>query len=104
MEFEGIVTVVWEEEKIWENQIPKRTLVIEEETDREYKGSMAVEFFRDKVELLTDVNVWDKVRVGLNFRSREYNGRYFNTISGWRLDKVAAGAGGAASSDEDLPF
>lgn len=104
MEFEGNVIVVWEEEKIWENQIPKRTLVIEEDTDREYKGSMAVEFFRDKAELLSDINVGDKVKVWLNFRSREYNWRYFNTISGWRIEKVAAGASAGTSSDDDLPF
>ena len=104
MEFEGIVTILGEEEKIGQNEIPKKTFVLEEDTDREYKGSMAVDVFNDKISLLDGVAIWDKVKVWLNFRSREYNGRYFNSISAWRLDKMDGGSAAPANTDEDLPF
>lgn len=45
----------------------------------------------------------DEITVHLNSRSREYNGRYYNSISAWRIEKAAAGAP-APAEDEDLPF
>jgi len=37
---------------------------------------------------MKDYKKGDKVKVGLNFRAREYNGRWFNGVSARRIDKA----------------
>jgi len=106
MEFEGIITMIWQEETVWANNSRKVTFVIEEETDREFKGSIAIDLWNDKADLIKDFKEGDRVKAWLNFRAREYNGRWFNGVSAWRLDKLdwSAPVAKAAPADDDLPF
>ncbi len=106
MEFEGIITMIWSEETVWANNSRKVTFVVEEETDREFKWSIAIDLWNDKVDLIKEFKQGDRVKAGLNFRAREYNGRRFNWISAWRLDKLdgSAPAAKSAPADDDLPF
>ncbi len=108
MEFEGIITMMWIEETVWANNLRKINFVLEEETDREFKSSIAVDVFGDKVDMIKEFKQWDKVKVGLNFRAREYNGRWFNGISAWKIDRLGAAnstnPNPSAPADDDLPF
>ena len=75
----------------------KRELVVT--TEEQYPQSIMIEFTQDKVSLLDQFHVGDSVRVGINLRGREWvspqgETRYFNTIQGWRIermDNMAAG-------------
>ena len=103
MQYQGFVKFIWPRETIWEG-IEKQTIVLEENTDREYKGSIAVDFFRDKIALLSDVNTDDLITVHLKFRANESKnqpGRWFNSITCWRIEKANASAG---DSSDELPF
>lgn len=110
MEFEGTILTIWPEEEVWANNLRKLTFVVEENSDREYKSSMAVELYKDKVDLIKSLSEWDKVKVWLNFKAREYNGRWFTNISAWRIDKIdgwstpTSNTAPAKSADDDLPF
>ena len=108
MEFEGIITMMWIEETVWANNLRKINFVLEEETDREFKSSLAVDVFGDKVDIAKEFRQWDKVKVGLNFRAREYNGRRFNGISAWKIDRLDWSNNtkpkASAPADDDLPF
>jgi hypothetical protein len=107
MEFEGIITMMWVEETVWANNLRKINFVLEEETDREFKSSMAIDVFGDRVDMMKDYKQWDKVKVGLNFRAREYNGRRFNGVSAWKIDKLEGSTPSSkpsAPADDDLPF
>ncbi|MFC2495056.1 MAG: DUF3127 domain-containing protein [Candidatus Absconditicoccaceae bacterium] len=103
MQYQGFVKFIGPKETIGDG-VEKQTIVLGENTDREFKGSIAVDFFRDKINLLSDVNTGDLITVHLNARaneSRNQPGRWFNSITCWRVEK--AGATPSASSD-DLPF
>lgn len=105
MIFEGIVQTITPEEKIGQNETPKVTVVLEENTDREYKSSIAVDFWGDKIELMKPYKEGDAVKVSLNFRSREYNNRHYTSISAWRVEAGDGSTGGGApAQDDDLPF
>jgi single-strand DNA-binding protein len=52
------------------------------------------------VSLLDSVEVGQEVTVAFDIRGREYNGRYFNNLVGW---KIEAGAAAAPSSGDDKP-
>lgn len=116
MEFAGTITNLIPEELVGQNQLRKKAIVVEEITDREFKGSVIVDFYGDKCDLLNGFKVGDQVKVGLNFRAREYNNKRYNGVSGWRVDSLVWGgeapqvpaAGWAApattSYEDDLPF
>jgi len=70
MQYTGFVKFIGPRETIGEG-VEKQTVVLEENTDREFKGSIAVDFFRDKINLLSDVNTGDLITVHLNARANE---------------------------------
>lgn len=93
MEFLGEVKFIGEQELIGANQLPKVTIVLEETGDSKYPNTLAMEFFKDKVSLLDGVNVGDVIRVEYNTRANESKtqaGRFFNSISCWRLENITA--------------
>lgn len=103
MQYTGFVKFIAPKETFGEG-IEKQTIVLEENTDREFKGSIAVDFFRDKINLLSDVSEGDLITVHLNSRANESKnqpGRYFNSITCRRVEKSA---GATSSSSDDLPF
>lgn len=62
-------------------------------TDEQYPQPISIEFSQDKVSLLSSVSEGEKVTVSINLRGREWvspqgETKYFNSISGWRLEKV----------------
>ena len=109
MQYTGTVKFIWPKETIGSNGLEKQTVVLEEDTEREFKGGLAVDFFKEKTELLNEIKVGDLITVHINTRvneSKTQPGRYFNSITGWRLEQ---GAGSSNTNkkeeaDDDLPF
>jgi single-strand DNA-binding protein len=83
----------------------KREMVVTVE-DGKYPQEINLEFVQDTVSLLDNVQVGQEVTVTFDIRGREYNGRYFNNLQGW---KIQAGAAAPAAddkppvSDKDVP-
>lgn len=100
MQYEGKITTLLAKELVGANQLPKRTLVLEEITDKEWKGWLVVDFLKEKVDLLDEFAVGDQVRVSLNTRASEYNGRRYNNITCRRIEKIW---GEQAASSPDAP-
>lgn len=99
-------------------------------TEEQYPQPINIEFLTDKADLLNQYKEGEKVKVGINIRGREWTSpqgevKYFNSITGWRVEKVDAGSnfnepvsaqGAPAASansntnvftedeDDDLPF
>ena len=72
----------------------KREMVIL--TEEQYPQPINVEFLQDKCDLLNAYKEGDKVKVRINIRGREWTSpqgevKYFNSITGWRLEKVDGG-------------
>ncbi|MDV3774023.1 hypothetical protein CMU14_13145 [Elizabethkingia anophelis] len=80
-------------------------------TEEQYPQPILIEFLSDKIDLLNSVKEGDKVKVGINIRGREWQSpdgeiKYFNSITGWRIEKVSGENNNArnGSDDNDLPF
>lgn len=96
------------------------------ETEDSYPKKVHFDFFGDKADQFP-LNVGDRVRLSFDIESREYNGRWYTSIRGWKAEpataeapqQVAAGtvptqtAGapvpppptfGPAEASDDLPF
>lgn len=64
----------------------KRELIVTV-PDGNYPQDISLDFLKDKVELLNDVAIGDEITVSFNLRGREYNGKYFNNLNAWKIQK-----------------
>jgi len=94
MELQGTVKKVFETQT-FPSGFQKREMVLL--TEEQYPQPISIEFLSEKISLLDQVSEGDKVKIGINIRGREWTNpegqvKYFNSITGWRLDKIGAGA------------
>ena len=120
MEITGVIKFVGQTEQVTDS-FKKRELVVT--TKETYPQHILIEFSQDKTDLLNNYNVGEQVKVYINLRGREWvnpqgETKYFNSIQGWRIEKVQAEApvieavtseerNKAIANDEehdDLPF
>jgi len=71
----------------------KRELVVT--TEEQYPQDIMIEFAQDKCDLLKGYKPGEEVAVGINLKGREWvspqgETRYFNTIQGWRIERLQA--------------
>ena len=94
MEVTGKIKVISEEQQI-SPTFRKRELVVT--TDEQYPQSIMIEFVQDKSDLLNNFSVGEDVKVSINLGGREWvnpqgETKYFNSIKGWRIEKVGTTA------------
>ena len=123
MEVTGKIKKIDETKTYGSNGFRKRELVLT--TEEQYPQFLLIEFVQDKCDLLNNFSEGEDVRISINLRGREWQNpqgeiKYFNSIQGWRLEKLQGGAPGevppmdasgfepVSSVDEnepdDLPF
>jgi hypothetical protein len=101
-------------EKTFDSGFRKREMVVTVDDGR-YPQDINLEFVQDKTALLDNLQPGQEVTVSFDIRGREYNGRYFNNLQGWKVAPASdapapsppEGAfGGPADYDpeEDIPF
>lgn len=91
MEVTGKVKVVNPEQQV-SASFKKRELVVT--TEEQYPQHILIEFTQDKCDLLSSYKQGDAVKVSINLRGREWvnpqgETRYFNSIQGWRIERLA---------------
>jgi single-strand DNA-binding protein len=103
--------------KTFDSGFTKREVVVIVE-DGKYPQEINIEFVQDKVALLDTLAPGQEVTVSFDLRGREYNGRYFNNLQGWKIvtlgNEPTLSAGDQSSEqhfptpsdfeDEDIPF
>ena len=77
----------------------KQVIVIE--VDGKFPQKVAVEFGKEKIDLFSSVAVGNEVSASVNIRGSEYNGRYFISLTGWKIDILSAGT---STEADDIPF
>lgn len=91
MEVEGKIKVIGETKEYGSNGFRKREVVVT--TEEQYPQFLNIEFIQDKTELINKFAVGDKVKIGINLRGREWvspqgETKYFNSIQGWRIERL----------------
>jgi hypothetical protein len=94
MEVTGKIKVVNPEQQV-SASFRKREVVVT--TEEQYPQHILIEFTQDKCDLLNNYNIGEPVKVSINLRGREWvnpqgETRYFNSIQGWRIERLAAEA------------
>jgi hypothetical protein len=84
----------------------KRELVVT--TEEQYPQHIMVEFTQAKVDDLNSYQVGEQVKVSINLRGREWvnpqgETKYFNSIQGWRIERMAPAAPAGAPEMPPMP-
>ena len=114
-ELSGKIKLI-QEPMTFDSGFTKREMVVTVEDGR-YPQDINLEFVQDKAALLDSLSPGQEVTVSFDIRGREYNGRYFNNLQGWKVvaaDAASAGAGSQQAApfpgaeegfgDQDIPF
>ena len=91
MELLGKIKLIGDIKTYGDNGFRKRELVLT--TEDQYPQHILIEFVQNNCELLDNFNIGQTVRIGINIRGREWESpdqgiKYFNSIQGWRIEKV----------------
>lgn len=102
MEVEGKIKVLGETKEYGSNGFRKREVVIT--TEEQYPQFLNIEFVQDKTDILDKFTVGEVVKIGINLKGREWvspqgETKYFNSIQGWRIEKVGANS----NQDPSIP-
>ncbi|MBF0694827.1 MAG: DUF3127 domain-containing protein [Flavobacterium sp.] len=105
MEVSGRVKVINPEQQV-SGSFKKREIVVT--TEEQYPQHIMIEFTQDKCDLLNNYRPGDQVKVSINLRGREWvnpqgETRYFNSIQGWRIEKMGAEAPAAYQGQTPPP-
>lgn len=84
MEITGKVAFIGQTESVGQNGFTKRLLVVE--TAEQYPQKLPIDFVKDKTSLLDNFNVGQNVKVQINLRGSESNGRWYLQAQGWKLE------------------
>lgn len=90
-DIEGKVKAIYPKE-IKSERFQFREIVLEVQ-DGAYMQYPKLQFTQDRVDLLDNFKEGDHVLISFNIKGREYNGKYWNTLEGWRIK----------ASDSDIP-
>jgi hypothetical protein len=95
MELQGKIKMIDETKTFGSNGFRKREVVVT--TEEQYPQHIMVEFVQDKTDLLNSYKEGDTVKISINLRGREWTNpqgetKYFNSIQGWRIEKLETGA------------
>ncbi|WP_185869659.1 DUF3127 domain-containing protein [Blattabacterium cuenoti] len=90
MEIIGIIKKIFEVQK-FDSGFRKKEIVIT--TEEPYPQNILVEFIQDKVDLLENIKIKDKIKIYINIRGREWTNnegiiKYFNSIQGWKIEEI----------------
>lgn len=119
MQVSGKIKLINDTQTFGASGFRKREVVIT--TDEQYPQMLMIEFVQDKVDILDAYKVGQDVTISINLRGREWINpegvaKYFNSITGWRIEATAPAAGAEAPATfettsiaqneepDDLPF
>lgn len=102
MEVQGKIKAIGDTQTFGNNGFKKRDVVVT--TDEQYPQHLLVEFVQDRTNLLDNFQIGQDVKISINLRGREWTNpqgevKYFNSIQGWRIEKLQPAGEGAP----DLP-
>jgi hypothetical protein len=95
MEVTGKIKMIGEAKNVGSGSFLKRELVVT--TEEQYPQHIMIEFVQDKCDLLNGYQTNEAVKVSINLRGREWVDpqgvtKYFNSIQGWRVERLQAAA------------
>ena len=92
----------------------KRLLVVK--SDEQFPQEIPIDFVQDKCDILNGYQIGQNVKVSINIRGNSYNGKWYVSLNGWRVESITNAnnvevnqpvfepAGKLNAPEDDLPF
>ena len=91
--------------EIKSDKLTIQTLVVKEDSSGAYPNFIPIQFMNDKCSLIANVNANSEVVVSANVSGKEWQGKYFVSLNGWKINVVGSGPSIQQSKQSDnLPF
>lgn len=87
VELKGTVHAILAEEQISDNY-KKKSIVVTIDEDSTYTQQIICHAGNTKIELLNGLIMGDKVKVQCNLKGKGSNGKYYNNLELWKIEKV----------------
>lgn len=105
MDITGRIKLITDTQEFGANGFRKREVVIT--TDDQYPQHIIIEFVQDKTTLLDAYQVGQDVKISFNLRGREWINpegvaKYFNSLSGWRIEAAQSSTPPPMAPPENL--
>jgi hypothetical protein len=84
-ELEGSIKLIGDTASYGAKGFTKRELVVTTSAER-FPQDIKFEFVKEKTELLDKFRVGQQVKVAFDIRGSEYNGKYYVSLTGWKID------------------
>jgi hypothetical protein len=84
------------------NSWTKREFVIE--TEEQFPKKVCFTLFGDKSTLVDGFSAGDEVEVSFNIDAKEYNGKWFNSVNAWKIERVSNESGSEYLPPPPPPF
>jgi len=78
----------------------KRLLVVK--TSEQYPQEVPVDFVQDKCDVLDKYSIGQDVNVSVNIRGNSYNGKWFVSLNGWKINANSEAPTQQAKEPESL--
>lgn len=91
MQIQATIVRVLETKEIGEKQFKVREIHVD--TEEQYSQRLSIQFTQDKCALLDNFKPGEKAKIDINLKGKEATNQkgetvVFNTIQGWKIDKV----------------
>ena len=75
-------------------------------TENTFNNEICFQLFgEEKMAILNQIEIGEKIEVFFNLSSREYNGKYYHNIDAWKISKLEGDDNSEiASSEDEVPF
>jgi hypothetical protein len=100
MQITGKVHQIGQTESVGANGFTKRQIVIA--TEELYVQHVPIDFVKDKCSILDNYKIGQGVTVDVNVRGNEYNGKYYVSLQGWKINATGTSNAPTANEPENL--
>jgi len=81
----GTIIKIGETEVVGSAGTFKKRLVVVK-TSEQYPQEIPIDFVKDKCDILDKYSVGQEVKVAINIRGNEYNGKWYCSLNGWKIE------------------
>lgn len=115
MEVSGLIHHIGETQVI-SDKFKKRDIVLKLDASTPYPQFVQFQVTQAKCDVLNGYSIGDEVTVQFNLKGREHNGKFYNQLEVWKLEKIWSSQGAANANpsfstgsnkvedSSDLPF
>ncbi len=68
------------------NAWERTDIILSLDSNGNFPINLCIELFGERAHIADNIPLNSRVRVGINLSSREFNGRWFSSIRGWRIE------------------